>query len=306
MAEACACYIINEGYLLPALVSALQARAHLSVDKADVVIVLIGEPSPATIAAQGVAEANGVRIVQVPKTAIGDLHIMFARLLVHQLLPAGYRRIIYIDGDTQVRGDLDPLVEAAIPKGRFLACRDPAALFAKLSARWRRRIVQDRTASGFDRPFEDYFNSGVMVIDRDSWPRLAEASIAMLELKGAQFRFADQDILNLAVGEHCLLIPNRWNFPGFLIGSEADAATRPSIYHFMSNPRPWNEAVRPWGAAWMRPYRDLLERHPELGFLAPRPNRLRGLRYWLQQEVKMALEYNPVGRLTEPEAQLVL
>jgi lipopolysaccharide biosynthesis glycosyltransferase len=305
-AKACICYTIDEGYLLPALVSSIQARGQVAATTADVVIIVLGERGERSALAEAVASEHAVRMVFAERDAIEGRHIMFARLYLPKLLTEPYRRIIYIDGDTQVRGDLTPLIDAPIDPGRFLACRDPAVVFAELSNRWRKRVASEREAVGYRRPHADYFNSGVLVIDPESWPPLAEACFALLRRGAGTSRYPDQDLLNLAIGEHCTLISSRWNFPGFFIGSPAEARIRPRIYHFMSNPRPWIEPVRPWGAAWAKPYLKLIEDHPELAGLAPRRNRLRALRYWLQQEIKMETEYARAGEFDEPDPELFL
>jgi lipopolysaccharide biosynthesis glycosyltransferase len=306
LVKACVCYTINEGYLLPALVSALQARRHLDPEQADVVLLVFGARGAASEAAEGVAAKHSIRMIHVEPAGIDDMHIMFARLFLDRLLPTQYQRVVYIDGDTQVRGDLGPLINAPIAVGHFLACRDPAAIFARLSEGWRRRIVEQRMAVGYARAYSDYFNSGVLVVDRASWGDLSRACIDLIREKGGRSRYPDQDILNLAVGHRCTLISNRWNFPGFFIGSPRERAVKPCIYHFMSEPRPWNEAVKPWGAVWSRPYVELIENNPELSLLARKRNGLRSLRYRMQQELKMLVEYSPAGRLLEHEAEFTL
>lgn len=303
--RACICYTIDEGYLLPALVSAIQARRLVAVAAADVVIVVLGARGEDSDAAEAVAAEYGVKMIFHDRGAIDGRHIMFARLYLPTLLSEQYRRLIYIDGDTQVQGDLSPLLDAPIETGRFLASRDPAAIFASLSERWRRKVAGEREAVGYHRPYAEYFNSGVLVIDPNTWEPLAKACFDLLDRSPAPTRYPDQDILNLAIGEQCTLISNRWNFPGFFIGSPAEARTAPRIYHFMSNPRPWIEPVRPWGARWAKPYVALIESHPELEALSPKRDGLRSLRYWLQQEVKIITEYHPAGRLDEPRPDIV-
>ena len=193
-----------------------------------------------------------------------------------------------------------------VPKGSFLACRDPTVLFSQLSARWKERIEAEHDHIGYALPHDDYFNSGVLVIERESWPALSLACQEMVRDKGASLRHPDQDILNLAIGDRCKLISNRWNFPGFLIGAQTEKTISPCIYHFMSNPRPWNVAVPPWGEVWARPYADLLKAHPELGFLAPTKKAHAAVRYWLQQQYKIAAYYHAVGRINEPRPDIAV
>lgn len=301
---ACVCYVIDEGYLLPTLVSARQARQQLSLDRGDVVIVCVGEVSSRSDLAAAAAGEMGVRLIQVSTADIGELHPMFGRFFLGDILPERYRRVAYIDGDTQVRRALDPLFEVDIPDGGFLACRDPGVLFARRDASLRRRMYEHRSRIGLTGLAENYCNSGVLVFDRTGWRDVAKACVDIYRRHGAAFIYPDQDALNLAAAERCTMISNRWNFPGFLIGSDAEAETRPHIYHFMSDPRPWNVAAQPWGDAWGEPYRQLLADHPELDFLRPTPSRAYTARYRLQQFVKMGLAYRAVGRMREAPPQL--
>jgi len=302
----CACYVVDEGYLLPTLVSALQARDRVSPELADVAIVCVGETTARTETAAAVAAARGILFIQVSRADVGDLHVMFGRFFLSQVLPGQYTRLVYIDGDTQVRGDLDPLFRAQVPAGGFLAIRDPAILFAQHDPTLRRRMLDYRRRIGLVGAPEDYFNSGVLVIDRAGWTAVADTCLKLYRERGASFLYPDQDALNLGARELCTLISNRWNFPGFLIGSRAEADTRPHIYHFMSNPRPWTVAARPWGEAWGAPYRRLLAEHPQLAFLKPTPSRMYTARYRVQQFVKMGLSYRAVGRMREAPPQLAV
>src|SRR5580765_2877183 len=97
--QGCVCYVVDEGYLLPTLVSALQARAQVAADIADVVIACLGPATARTAATAAVAEANGISFLRadIPPEMNG-LHIMFGRFFLDLLLPADYRRILYIDG----------------------------------------------------------------------------------------------------------------------------------------------------------------------------------------------------------------
>jgi lipopolysaccharide biosynthesis glycosyltransferase len=302
----CVCYVVDEGYLLPTLVSARQARENLSPEVGDVIIVCVGQPSARTEAAARVAAQLDLRFMPALPADIGHLHVMFGRFFLSDILPARYRRVLYIDGDTQVRRTLDPLFTVDIPPGGFLACRDPGVLFAQRDRTLRRRMREHRASIGLAVAPENYCNSGVLAFERTEWREVASNCVELYRARGRAFIHPDQDALNLAASERCTFISNRWNFPGFLIGSDAEAETRPHIYHFMSNPRPWTVAARPWGEAWRSPYRELLAQHPELGFMKPAPSRAYRTRYWLQQFVKATTAYRAVGRMREAPPQLAV
>ncbi len=50
---------------------------------------------------------------------------MLARLFLARLVPEEYQQLLYIDGDTQISGSLDALIDAAVPAGHFMAATDP-------------------------------------------------------------------------------------------------------------------------------------------------------------------------------------
>lgn len=298
MTDTVAVYFINEGYLLPAMVSAIQARSHTPRELLDVMIVCAGNPTDNGRKAVAFAAKKGVEIVYVPVGVLENKSATYGRLVVHKVLPEKYQRIIYIDGDTQVMGSLEPLVTAPLAPGKFMAARDPAQLFSQLSPKWHSTIEANYRKGGYSGDLGGYFNAGVLVINRAGWSELAESIMALYD-DAAPPMFMDQDLMNLASSGHCVLISNRWNFPGFLIGSPMEAGVKPVIYHFMSNPRPWNEAVEPWGKEWMEPYDRLLRENPELDFLTPKRPLSKYFKYFLMQHYKCITEYNRVGRMKE-------
>jgi lipopolysaccharide biosynthesis glycosyltransferase len=303
LTDTVAVYFINEGYLLPAMVSAIQARKFSSRELVDVLIVCAGSPTDNGRKAIAVATKNDVEIIYVPVSVLEDKPPTYGRLIVHRILPEKYKRIIYIDGDTQVAGPLDPLATAPLAPGKFMAVRDPGQIFSQLSPDWRKAIEADYRSGGYTGAFDGYFNAGVLVMNRDGWPELADCTMALYD-KAERTKHLDQDLMNRAVSGHCIRISNRWNFPGFLIGSPMETAVKPVIYHFMSNPRPWNEAVKPWGKKWMQPYDRLLKENPELSFLTPKPTLTSHIKYVLMQHYKYVREYSRVGKMKELPPEL--
>jgi lipopolysaccharide biosynthesis glycosyltransferase len=304
--ETAVVYFINEGYLLPAMVSAIQARKFSSRELIDVVIVCATDTPSNSREAISVAAQHGVEIVCHPLSVLEGRLPTFGRLIIHKLLPSKYKRLIYIDGDTQITGALDPLATAPLASGMFMAARDPGELFARISRGWRNTIEGHYRSGGYTGAFEAYFNAGVLVINREGWHDLSERTLALYDHAKAT-KHLDQDLMNRALSDHCVRISNRWNFPGFLIGSPMEKAVKPVIYHFMSNPRPWNEAVIPWGQQWMLPYDRLLAENPTLGFLKPKGRTLKKrLKYLLMMHYKCATEYRQVGQMAElpPEINL--
>lgn len=290
-ASACICYVSDQGYLFPSLISALQARRNITPGLADVIMVYVGEETPISALFRSIYQGLGLRFITVSPATIENMHIMYGRLFLDRILDRSYFRILYIDGDTQIDACLDPLINVQLPSGALCAARDPMAL----SIEW-----NDRTASGQRTYFKsigldpghvrNYFNSGIIRVDRDAWRDISVDTLKLVKSRAAQFRFPDQDALNLVSANRYLTMSFKWNFPVFLLNAGLDDVVLPRIYHFMSNPRPWHGPFQPWGKKWHASYIDLLKRYPELKPYMPTLSQPRYLKYFLQQHYKKRVE----------------
>ncbi|MCJ2082818.1 glycosyltransferase family 8 protein [Methylobacterium sp. J-090] len=281
------CYTIDEGYLLPTLLSAFQLRSALPAKIADVVVFCFGSPSDITRAAMGLCVAKGVDFRLVPVTALDGNPMICARFFLPRLLGREYRDVLYVDGDTQVAGSLEPLLTHPTVEGRVLAVPDPmAVMIANADGPWPARRAYFRGIGLHDGAHERYFNSGVMRFQLSDWDAVSRDCLDLCRRNGADYEFRDQDALNLVVGERCDLVSFRWNFPPFFMNFNAQETIHPRLYHFMSNPRPWQGAFLPWGRAWHKPYAALAASHPDLApTLRSLPLHRYG-RYVVQQHVK--------------------
>lgn len=169
------------------------------------------------------------------------------RLLMHCYLPDDCKRVIYLDCDVLVRSDLTDLW--SMPLNGY-----PAAAAMDLCSpniAWKRKSP------------EDYFNSGVMVIDLMEWrnQRVGERALACLEQEGDHFRYPDQDALNQVLEGGWYRLSPEWNFQPtayaavekryshlvtYLPAIEA-AIRHPRVVHFIG-------AVKPWHALCAHPF----------------------------------------------------
>ena len=86
-------------------------------------------------------------------------------------------------------------------------------------------------------------------------------------------------------------------FSALLLSCGLQDLIAPKIYHFMSNPRPWNGPFRPWGRTWYDPYLILAKDYPQLqSFLKPIGRRLT-IKYTIQQRDEGYFE-SPAWRTT--------
>lgn len=307
------CYTVDEGYLLPTLLSASQLRTSLPRACADVVVVCFGERSDVTASAEALCLRGEIRFVLVPKALLDGAPMICARFFLSAILDPHYRDVVYLDGDTQVAGSLEPLLAHGVAQGEILATPDPmAVMIDSPRGAWpARRAYFDRVGVPARRHGR-YFNSGVLRFRRGDWDALSRDCLALCAASGDALAFRDQDALNIVVGDRHRPTSFRWNFPPFFLNFGAETAIAPRVYHFMSNPRPWEGAFPPWGRAWHDPYLAFLADNPALGRSLRRTGWLRAVRYAAQQRFKRTMEARQWGapavraRIAAMEAEAVI
>lgn len=158
-------------------------------------------------------------------------NIVYARLLLHELMDTDVGRIIYLDCDMLVRAPIEELAELDL-KGKALA----AVLDAH---RHRAMMGRDfkRNADLFDFR-QGYFNAGMLVIDR--------AAFAAADLPGRTRAYHeagildrvqyDQAVLNLVFKDNWLPLDFRWNLTDPRPPHEN---LEPKIVHYTGSRKPW-------------------------------------------------------------------
>ncbi len=287
----CVVYTTDLGYLVPTLVSAIQARNNISETLADIVIFGIGIPEDAADVFASVCEAERVKFISLRADQFETSNAMLARLFVARFAPAVYRDFLYIDGDTQITGSLDPLVSAVVPPGCFMAVNDPMTfelpLDGRVNAEWA-RYFQSIGISLKDA--NNYFNTGMIRINRDGWDDIGQAAWMKYQQLRDASRFPDQDALNIVAGGQRIPVSLAWNFPIFLKNARIESHILPRVYHYMGSPKPWHGSFAPWNVAVHQPYIALIQRYPALARLLTEMTKLRKFRYFFQQYYKCGVE----------------
>jgi len=204
----------------------------------------------------------------------------YARLLLPALLPRVVDKVVYLDADTIVRGDIASLWDEDMGEQPLFAVRD-LPLENGNAARIARTVDQARYP--YD-PAGVYFQSGVLVMDIGAFrrERLAESAFAFLREYPAM-QFPDQDALNALLAPRTRMMDPRWN-QMVAVYRYADAAASPFdeeqfqqlrddpfVVHYSGRPKPWEPGCEhPWLADWFA----LLDRTPWAGW---RPTPLNGL-----------------------------
>jgi lipopolysaccharide biosynthesis glycosyltransferase len=287
----CVVYTTDETYLFPTLVSAIQARRFASRAGADVLICHFGVSKSAEAVFAGICAQEGIGLLAVDPRSVENATPMLSRLFLDRFVPDGYAQILYIDGDVRIVRSLDPLIGADVPDGHFLAANDPMT-FMLPAADAQSRALAGHLASIGLAPAQAaaYFNTGVLRIARAGWDGIGAQAWRLVQDRRGTFRFPDQDPLNMVAGERRMAMSLAWNFPIFLCNARVEAQIRPSVYHFMSNPKPWQGAFAPWNADVFMSYVAIARQYPSLAAFNPSlPARTRA-RYTLQQLAKKAIE----------------
>jgi lipopolysaccharide biosynthesis glycosyltransferase len=173
--------------------------------------------------------------------------VIYARLLLDSLLPAGVERLVYLDSDVFVRAPIETLLATDLSGKGLGAVLDPHRHMQMLGRDLR------RNGDVFDYNFP-YFNSGVLLIDRALFAAVDMPQRALdMEKAGLLSRLQyDQAALNLAFRDNWLPLDWRWN----LIGAEpAHEALEPFIVHYTGPKKPWGALP---GAAYRRLYRHVM------------------------------------------------
>ncbi|MDQ0203454.1 glycosyltransferase family 8 protein [Pectinatus haikarae] len=91
---------------------------------------------------------------------------------------------------------------------------------------------------------EKYFNSGMMLINVDEWNKnhISEQSITMLQQK-SNFKFYDQDVLNMLLADKILFLPHCYNMIYHLADMNENPADDTVFLHYSGSVKPWQS----WG-----------------------------------------------------------
>jgi lipopolysaccharide biosynthesis glycosyltransferase len=176
--------------------------------------------------------------VSLPQIAYFTIAIYY-RLLIPELFPKEFDKVLYLDMDVIVEGRLDELWNVDLA-GKGAA------------------VVEDGAPKhlGEHSP-KRYFNSGVMLINLDYWRErnVKEQAIDFMVRHRDILRFPDQDALNVVLENDLTYLPEKWNYHlnldrRFLkqaLKGQIAREQAPVIVHF-------NQKVKPWMYHCRHPY----------------------------------------------------
>jgi lipopolysaccharide biosynthesis glycosyltransferase len=202
------------------------------------------------------------------------------RIGLERLAPPDCKRVLYLDADLVVLGDVRDLWRTDLAGLALGAMRDCYRHGHEFAERWQ--------LPGEGR----YFNSGVLLIDlvQVRAQRMFTAAADFIARHDKDLLFADQDALNWVFWRRWRELDPAWNVQRYMKPEEIAAAhwgrATPGIVHFLGLDKPWMpNAWHPW--AWL--YWESQKRTPFAGEVAAANKmdlyqlmRLR-LRWWIKR-----------------------
>jgi lipopolysaccharide biosynthesis glycosyltransferase len=171
----------------------------------------------------------------------------YYRLFLESAFDDSVRRIVYLDSDLVVLGDLARLASVELGGKTVGAVTDFAI------RRWDGPRTCEALKSQAQATGRGYFNAGVLVIDLDAWRgrRVRDVACRFLNENLDRIHCWDQDALNQALADDWHGIDPRWNrmcywdrpefddppFPSEVMASLAE----PYVVHFTGRRKPWND-----------------------------------------------------------------
>jgi lipopolysaccharide biosynthesis glycosyltransferase len=258
-------YVTDPGYLWPSLVSGEQALRQVS-DVSDVVIALTGFTDAEYSVVSGVIDALGLRPLRIPDIELPPetewkpsylSRAALGRLVIPDFLDSRYRHVIYIDGDTQIVGDVRPLVTLDVPEGRIAAAPSAAWLHPqRFPEGYIRRL-------GIEDPLT-YFNSGVLALERSTFDKVMPEAMSFFLKNSERCLFYDQSALNAVMNQQRFVLSPRYNFFPTYFAHGVDLDFDPVIVHFVGDSKPWLPNSVPSVRKYYPNYVDIIERFPLL------------------------------------------
>jgi lipopolysaccharide biosynthesis glycosyltransferase len=237
----------DAGYAIPLAAMLLSALTGLGPGKTlSVHIVDMGLSAPDRERLSRMCAGNGATLAWHDPSSLGLAPLplnsrmtmaTYARLALSRLLPADVKKVVWLDCDVLVTGDLERLWKTELADRHLLAVQDPCVPFVSSRygiRRWRELGLAEQAK---------YFNAGVMLIDLDRWrhDQIGEHAGDYLRECGADVMFWDQEGLNAVLCGRWGELDVRWNYCAGLTPREQPESARlePWIIHFAGTLKPW-------------------------------------------------------------------
>ncbi|MGB2600712.1 MAG: glycosyltransferase [Candidatus Omnitrophota bacterium] len=143
------------------------------------------------------------------------------------------KKVLYLDADTVVLEDLNPLFD--FPKNSVGVVREVNALKNMFRLQHRERLMESIDVD-WEKPG---FNAGLFVLRPKEWQGLAERARGLVKKFGIEVftKSKDQQLLNIIFRNKIHDFPKRYNFAPFY---DETGQREPAILHYLTRCKPWH------------------------------------------------------------------
>ena len=165
------------------------------------------------------------------------------RLLIPNYLPEKVHKILYLDADTVVCGDLTSLFETGTSDYSVAGCLDPETFNPETFER-----------CGYDMK-DQYLCSGVLLMNLDFWRKhqLAQKMISYAREHNDRIKFPDQDTINILCKDTKIILPLRYGIMDYFLKEDRfykepyktqllECLENPAIVHYAGQ-NPWKREL---------------------------------------------------------------
>lgn len=157
---------------------------------------------------------------------------IYYRLFAPYLLNS-FAKILYIDADIIALNAFGRLLETDMTESLCAVVKEPSD--------------QEVLSSAINIPSGHYFNSGVLLINPQKWceNNVSQQVIDILQQQGCQFKYFDQDALNITLLNKVTFIDGIYNMQMKIRHGKEDFRIMPSsdtvLLHYVGDNKPWQE-----------------------------------------------------------------
>ncbi len=254
---------VDQFYVLPLAVMLESLKQHLRPSlHPELYLIHAGIPQSSLAVISSIIETHPIMLSEAQLNA-APRDPRFPReaavpLLLPEILPDGLERILFLDADMLVLGDVANLWETSIDQHTVAAVADSAVPLCSAS-----RGVKGWRAMGIPRD-APYFNGGVLMIHIGRWRErgVTRRAHQYLETTREPIDFLHQEALNAVLWDDWKRLDPCWNLLASRAGRPYDrtaskAWQQPGIVHFAGRMKPWRAPI---GGPFSAPYQEVLER----------------------------------------------
>ncbi len=170
----------------------------------------------------------------------------YFRFVIPELF-RGFKKVLYLDSDLIVNQDIKDLYQIELGNNLVAGVWNP---FSSDTEKYIRSIPLDP---------KKYINAGVLILDLDKWRanKISDKCWNLVEKELSNYRYMDQDILNLVCKNRIKLLEWKWNiqYCNTQLYSEItkkDPFKEIFILHYAYKTKPWKFPTLPYMDFWWK------------------------------------------------------